>query len=209
MIDFSIYSDVIALQQDIAKKVIARNILPPQIKYIAGVDVAYKDNTAYCSGVILNKKTLKTIKTVGKVLKVKYPYIPGMFMLRESNPILSTLKLFKSPFDVLLVDGHGKLHPRRSGLACYIGVKINKPVIGVAKSLLCGTEKQDKVVLDGKIMGNVIKINKKKIYVSVGHKVSQKTALKITRELILDGYWYPEPLRLAHINSKKMKNLSQ
>ncbi|MFQ6025338.1 MAG: endonuclease V [Nitrosopumilaceae archaeon] len=205
MISTSTYSNAISLQLEIAKKVISRNLFSSKIKYISGVDVSYKNNIAYCSAVILEKDTLRPVESVDKTLKVKYPYIPGLFMLRESDPILSTLKLLKHRFDVLLVDGHGRLHPRRCGLACFIGVKGNKPVIGVAKNLLCGVEKRDRVIIDNKILGNVIKKGKKKTYVSVGHKISLKTAAKLVRELIKDDHWYPEPLRIAHINSKKMK----
>ena len=203
--NFSIYSDAISDQLRIAKKVISRNILPKKISTVCGVDVAYSNNTAYCSAVIVDKNTLKKVKHVNKILKVKHRYISGLFMLRESEPIFSTLKLLNHKFDILLVDAHGKLHPRKCGLACYVGVNLNKPVIGVAKSLLCGNEQGNDVILDGKIIGNVIKTGNKKIYVSVGHKINQKTAVKIVRELIKDGEWYPLPLKLAHIDSKKLK----
>lgn len=200
------FFNAISLQSEIAKKVISRNLFPSKIKYVSGIDVAYKNNIAFCSAVTLEKDTLKPIELVDKTLKVKYPYIPGFFMFRESGPIISTLKLLKHRFDILLIDGHGRLHPRRCGLACFVGVNINKPVIGVAKRLLCGTEKKDRVIIDNKILGSVIKKGKKKTYVSVGHKISLKTASKLVKELIRDDHWYPEPLRVAHINSKRIKH---
>ncbi len=107
---------------------------------------------------------------------------------------------------MLLIDGNGQLTPRHFGLACFVGLILNKPVIGVAKKLLCGIVQSDsKIKLDDKIIGYQLKIEKKKIYVSVGHKISLKTAIKIVKELILDKNWYPEPLRLADLNSKLVK----
>jgi deoxyribonuclease V len=92
------------------------------------------------------------------------------------------------------------LHPRRCGLACYIGVSLDKPTIGVAKSRLCGTVRPDGFVeLDGEILGYAIS---KKLYISVGHRVTLKTAITLVKELGI------EPLRLADINSRKNKKKS-
>ncbi|MGH9922437.1 MAG: endonuclease V, partial [Nitrososphaerales archaeon] len=130
---------------------------------------------------------------------------PGLLFLRESEPILAVLDKLHD-YDLLMVDGHGLLHPRRFGIACYIGVKIDRPTIGVGKSLLCGTvvrkNNSQTVLLDGKKLGTVLKTNSKPIYVSIGHKVSLRTASKIVKEVT--KYRIPEPLRLADINSRKM-----
>jgi len=124
-------------------------------------------------------------------------------MLRESDPILNALNKLKTDFDLLLIDGHGRLHPRFCGLACYIGIKINKPTIGVAKKLLCGNVKSNsKIEYDGKILGFELKNNKKRIYVSIGHKISLNSAVSFVKRLILQDKWYPEPLRLADSDSK-------
>ncbi len=133
-------------------------------------------------------------------------------MLRESKPILKTLDKLKNKFDLLLVDGHGQLHPRKCGLACYVGLAIDKPVIGIGKSLLCGKIWPDnKVEFEGKILGQTLIHNNKKIFVSIGHKISLKTAVILTKELILPNQWNPEPLRLADKQSKlfrRAKNIS-
>ena len=118
----------------------------------------------------------------------------------------STVKKLKTDFQLLLVDGHRQLHPRRCGLACYLGITLDMPTIGVAKSLLCGSIKGSVVKLDGMIVGAVIqKKEKKKIFVSIGHKISLKSAVKIVDEMILDDQWLPEPLRIADVNSKNQK----
>jgi len=196
-------SKTILLQKQLALKVITKNILPKKIKRVCGVDVSYRDDFAYCSAVILDKNNMSIIETKNSKLKSTAKYIPGLFMLKESKPILHTIKKLEKSFDILLVDGNGKLHPRQCGLACYIALMLDKPVIGVAKSLLCGKVKPDsKVEYEGKVLGYEIKQNKKKIYVSVGHKINLNTAVKIVKDLIVNGNWYPEPLRVADFNSK-------
>jgi len=198
-------SETILLQKKLALKVITKNILPKKIKRVCGVDVSYRNDFAYCSAVILDKNNMNVIETKSSKLKSTARYIPGLFMLKESKPILHTLKKLEKNFDILLVDGNGQLHPRRCGLACYIGLKLDKPVIGVAKSLLCGKIRSDsKVEYKDKVLGCEIKQNKKKLYVSVGNKISLNTAVKIIKELIVKGNWYPEPLRIADFNSKQI-----
>jgi deoxyribonuclease V len=118
-------------------------------------------------------------------------------MLREAEPAMHTLAMLKGEYDLLLVDGHGRLHPRKCGLACYLGVTLDKPAIGVAKSRLCGTMRSDGFVeMGGEVLGYVIS---KKMYVSVGHRISLETAITIVQELGI------EPLRLADIKSKMQK----
>jgi len=198
-------SNAILLQKKLALDVITKDILPKKIKRVCGIDVSYRNDFAYCSAVILDKNNMKIIETKTSKLKSTARYIPGLFMLKESKPILHTLKKLEKSFDILLVDGNGLLHPRQCGLACYIGLKLDKPVIGVAKSLLCGKVKPDsKVEYKGKVLGYEIKQNKKKLYVSIGHKISLNTAVKIVKELIVNNNWYPEPLRLADFNSKQI-----
>ena len=196
------YANAITLQKNIAKKVVAAKDDFGEISSICGVDVAYRgsSNAAYCSAVIMDKNMQQLIESVDVQTIVEYPYVPGLLMLREAEPIFYTLKLLKNSYDLLLIDGHGRLHPRRCGLACYIGVSLDKPTIGVAKSRLCGTVRPDGFVeLDGEILGYAIS---KKLYISVGHRVTLKTAITLVKELGI------EPLRLADINSRKNKKKS-
>jgi deoxyribonuclease V len=196
------YANAITLQKNIARKVVAAKDDFGEISSICGVDVAYRgsSNAAYCSAVIMDKNMQQLVESVDVQTIVKYPYVPGLLMLREAEPIFYTLKLLKNSYDLLLIDGHGLLHPRRCGLACYIGVSLDKPTIGVAKSRLCGTVRPDGFVeLDGEILGYAIS---KKLYISVGHRVTLKTAITLVKELGI------EPLRLADINSRKNKKKS-
>jgi deoxyribonuclease V len=199
-------SKYIILQKKLASKVISKNVLPKKICSICAVDASYKNGKVRCSAVIFNKNKMKVAQSATIILADTTPYISGLFMLKEAKPILNALKKLTKRFDILLVDGNGKLHPRNFGLACYIGLIINKPTIGIAKKLLCGTVQSDSTVkLGGKIIGSEIKFEKKKIYVSVGHKINLQTCVKIVKELTLKNNWYPEPLRIADLNSKFIK----
>lgn len=204
------YTKTIKLQNEFAKKVITHDYLNNNsIRNVCGIDVSYKDLNAFCSAVIVNKNTLEIIEIANKKSIAKYSYIPGLFMLREAKPLLRTLRLLKNKFDLVLIDGHGILHPRKCGLASYIGIMIDKPTIGVAKKLLCGSiiennyVEYNKTILGYRISKNN---NKKNIYVSVGHKISLETAIDIIKKMTKKSEFIPEPLRIADINSKRCSN---
>ena len=196
-------------QKEFANKVIDNDHFDiNNIRNVCGIDVSYDRLNACCSAVILSKDTFKIIEIVNQKNPIEYPYIPGLFMLREGKPILNTLRLLKNPFDILLVDGHGVLHPRKCGLACYVGLMIDKSTIGVAKKLLCGSIAENNYIEYNKtILGfRIRKKNKKDIYVSVGHKISLENAINIVKPITKKSEYIPEPLRIAHINSKKSSN---
>jgi deoxyribonuclease V len=204
------YAWAFDLQKDISKKIVTCNTID-KIKNICGIDVSYKNNIAYCSAVIINT-SFDLIASVSIKYKVEYPYIRGLLFLRESKPLLNTLKLLRneSDFDILLVDGHGILHPRKCGLASYVGYTIDKPTIGVAKNLLCGTLRSDHFIeYDGMVLGFLIKKGgKKPVYISIGHKISLNKAIQVVQKLIKEGERIPEPLRIADINSKNHLNFA-
>lgn len=201
------YDEIIKLQDEFSKKVIIRDDFDSNLESICGVDVSYRKKTAYCSAVIINKEKFEIIETVSSKSEIKNPYIPGLFILRESTPILQTLKLITSPFQLLLVDGHGVLHPRRCGLACHIGISTNLPTIGVAKSLLCGNVQSDNFVShEEEILGYALKSknNSKKVaYVSVGHKITLPTSIKVVKSITKTDQYLPEPLIVADKLSKE------
>ena len=200
------YTKIIELQNEFSKKVITHDYMNNNnISNVCGIDVSYKDSNAFCSAVIVNKNTLEIIEIVNEKSTVKYSYIPGLFMLREGEPLLKIVRLLENLFDVLLIDGHGILHPRKCGLASYVGIMIDKPTIGVAKNLLCGSILENNYVEYNKtILGyRIRKNNKKDIYVSVGHKISLETSIDIVKKLTKKSEFIPEPLRIADIYSKK------
>ena len=183
-------------QTEIAKKVVDRDDFG-SIELVCGVDVSYRRGVAHCEAVVMDRE-LNVVERAGTKSAVRHPYIPGLFMLREAGPILRTLKRIKK-CDLLLVDGHGRLHPRRCGLACYIGVAVDRPAIGVAKSLLAGRVRDNGYVeIGGEVLGCAVD----GLYVSVGHRVSLETAVDIVRKFTTAGQRLPEPLRLADVYSK-------
>jgi deoxyinosine 3'endonuclease (endonuclease V) len=202
------FNATITLQNEMAKKVILANSQKNKT-YICGVDVAYRNNIAYCSAVLMNKDSMEVKHSINLTLKVKHLYAPSFFMLRESEPIINILTSLKNRIDILLIDGHGVLHPRRCGLASYVGVIIDRPTIGVAKSLLCGIVRENNFIdVDGITSGfRLIKEKKKPLYVSVGHKINLIDAIEIVKQLVKPKERIPEPLRLAHINSKALAML--
>jgi deoxyribonuclease V len=204
------FSWALGIQKEISTKLITHDTFD-KIEKICGIDISYRNETAYCSGVITNT-AFDIVATINIKRKVEYPYIPGLFFLRESGPILKTLALLKdkndNDFDVLLIDGHGLLHPRKCGLASYIGYSIDKPTIGVAKSLLCGSVKRDHFVeYNEAILGYEIKKRgKRPTYISAGHKISLKKSIQIVENLTKDGERLPEPLKIADLNAKNHFN---
>lgn len=198
----TLLSDVARLQEEIAGQVVEQD-WRLQVDNICAADVAYDDTTAYCSAVVMSMSGAM-LEHAAVASTIEHPYVPGFLMLREAPPILATLRRLKTRYDLLLVDGHGRLHPRRAGIACYLGVKLDKPCIGVAKSLLCGTENADgSVELDGQVLGHAIGSGKNRLYVSVGHKVTLAKAVSLAKELGKGGM--PEVLKQADIMSKMQK----
>jgi deoxyribonuclease V len=196
------YDEAVKLQLQIARRVIDRDDFG-EIKSICAVDVAYDDRNAYCSAVVMSRSG-EQIESASALSTIESPYVPGLLMLRESPPILRTLEKLRSGYDLLLVDGHGLLHPRKCGIACYLGVKLDKPTIGIAKSLLCGTIKsKGSIEFDGEILGRTIGKGRKMLYISVGHRISLGSAVYLVLELGKGAT--PKAMKQADANSKEFK----
>lgn len=137
----------------------------------------------------------------------RFPYVPGYLSFREAPAVLAALKQLRQPPDLLLCDGQGLAHPRRFGLACHLGLLLDIPSIGVAKSRLIGTHaevpeaKGDWAALEdhGEIIGAVLRTRAgaKPVYVSVGHRVSLATAIDYVMRCTT-RYRLPETTRHAH-----------
>lgn len=203
------FSKLKETQKKIAEKVIVKDALKfDDIKTIAGFDLAYQDKKVICVGVVLDFNTMKLLEKKHTVSEEKFPYIANFLMFREGPPIIGTYHELEQEPDVLLIDGGGILHPLKSGVASYIGVSLDKPVIGVTKKLLCGEVYEGKIYLEkDTIEGKVkelrgerveTKLGSRPLFVSPGHKVTIPTAVKIVKECIRENHKLPEPLRLAH-----------
>jgi deoxyribonuclease V len=175
-------------------------------EYVTGVDVSYKDNNAYACAIVIHIPTNIVKRKVRMVTDCEFPYIPGHFYLREGPAVTKLLEKIDYPGPIL-IDGNGVLHPRRLGLASYIGVTLDRQTIGVAKSLLLGSigervNNTANIMEGGEEIGAALWIEKKMkpIYVSIGHRISLKTAIEVVLISTLNGY--PESLHRAHLCSK-------
>jgi deoxyribonuclease V len=193
------------IQSQIAKKVEQRDDFG-KLERIAGCDISFaRDDTAYAACAVLDYKSLEMLNHRTVKVKLRFPYIPTFLAFRELEGMLKTVKGVNA--DVFMVGAHGLAHPRRAGLACHLGAVINKPTLGVAKSKLCGeaqtppNRKGAHTLLKDltETIGAVLRTqpDAKPVYVSVGHKLSLKTAVKITLDTTRD-HRLPEPLRVAH-----------
>jgi deoxyribonuclease V len=154
---------------------------------------------------------------------LRFPYVPGLLSFREIPVLLAALKKLKKMPDLLFCDGQGIAHPRRMGLAAHLGVLLDRPTIGCAKSILIGTHgKLGKAagswsaLVDEKTGGERIGValrmreGVKPVYVSQGNKVSLETAIRMTLA-VSDGFRIPRPTRDAdrYVGELKRKNCAQ
>lgn len=195
------------IQSNLSREIITQDSFE-KIQKVAGVDVSFeKDNIATVAAVVIDFKTNEMLE--GKTLKVEmlFPYITGFLGFREADAMISVLKTLKNNYDVLMVNGHGVMHPRSFGLASHVGMLMDQPAIGVAKRLSYGkykfnVENRTKyVLLNNETVGAYIKGK----YISIGHKISLKTAIEVVLKTSI--FKMPEPIRKAHIlATHTMKN---
>ncbi len=194
-----------AMQRRLAKQVIREDRLPGKIRFVAGVDVAYVGEISIGVATILNYDSLALIEFQVAHVKTQFPYIPTLLSFREISPTLSAIEKLETQPDVFLVDAQGVAHPYRLGFASHLGLVMDKPTIGVAKSILCGKveEMTDEgwapLIDNGEIVGAAVvtKAGRKPLYVSVGHKVSLERAVEIVKHCIRT-HRIPEPILTAH-----------
>jgi deoxyribonuclease V len=194
------------MQLQLSEQVIREDQLPDTIKYVAGVDVAYTRETSIAAVAVLDFNSLSLVESQVAHVKTRFPYIPTLLSFRELPPTLSATNKLRVQPDVFLVDGHGIAHPYHFGFAAHFGLEINRPTIGVAKSLLCGKveplEKQSwaPIIDKGEVIGAalVTKSGRTPIYVSIGHRISLERAINIVMDCTRN-YRIPEPIRRAHM----------
>jgi deoxyribonuclease V len=196
----------IAIQQRLAPLVVRHDDFGP-LRTIAGVDAGFPRDTARASVAVLSHPDLALVETAVAELPVTLPYVPGLLSYREAPAIIAAWQQLQTKPDLLIVDGQGLAHRRRFGIACHLGVLLDVPAIGSAKSLLVGHHaplgeaKGDRadLVHRGEVVGVALRTRAgvKPLYVSIGHRVALSTAA----ELILrccPRYRLPEPQRQAH-----------
>jgi deoxyribonuclease V len=182
-----------------------------RIRYVAGVDCSLRDNLATAAAPILRWDTLEQVDLAIIQQPIPFPYVPGLLSFRECPAILAAFKKLTIQPDLVMVDGAGIAHPRRLGIAAHLGLLLDKPTIGCAKSRLIGTHDEphemagcytdlwDKDELIGAVLRTRDRVNP--LYISVGHKIDLPTAIDLVLEACR-GYRLPEPTRMAHNAAK-------
>jgi len=179
------------------------------VELVAGVDISpISPGKGRGAVVVLQYPSMELVEVAVVETEVNFPYIPGLLAFRELQPVLAACRSLSVTPQLLYVDGHGLAHPRRMGLASHLGLFLNQPTIGCAKSRLTGyhtaagnpvgstTPLKD----HDEVIGSVVRTRagSAAVYVSIGHKIDLPAAVR----WVLDGcrgFRQPEPLRLAHL----------
>jgi len=195
------------LQEQLRTQVIRGGRLD-KVRWVAGVDVAFPSQGAVSRGAAVLLRFPEMVPVAGSVaeLPTRFPYVPGLLSFRELPALLAALAGLPEQPDVILVDGQGVAHPRGFGVACHLGVTLDRPTIGVAKSVLCGTYddptpergSQSPLVYKGEAIGTVLRTRERvrPVIVSCGHQVGLPEAVALV-QACTRGYRLPEPTRLA------------
>lgn len=210
--------EAIEIQRRLASQVIDEDVVPDLLssaRYAAGVDVHQTaDGKMRAVVCVLNFPSLTVKECVSAEVEVSFPYIPGLLAFREGPAVLKAFEGLNVTPDFILWDAQGRAHQRRLGLASQMGLTLDIPSVGCAKSILYGdwTEPSDEVGAwtpiidprDGSVIGATLRTKKgvQPVFVSIGHKVSLKTAIELVLRCCA-GYRIPEPLRCAHKRAKE------
>ncbi len=195
-------------QKKLAKLVSEKDMMNfEDAQFIAGIDAITAGKDIIASAVTITPD-LEIVEQKFTIKRAAFPYLPGFLAYRELPALISTYRKLETKPDVIFVSGHGLSHPRSCGLASHFGIAIESATIGIAKSLLVGEQKGDKVYINGKEKGRLVETKKgsKPIVVSVGHGMSLKTAVKLTEKFSREPHKFPEPLTLAHKYANKIKS---
>ena len=194
----------IALQRDLSTRVKYSDDPGFEPRYICGMDAAYDGETAYVAAAVWDILNKRIIETASFVDRVSTKYVSGFLGFREGPSLVRIAETVRPRPDVFLIDGAGSAHPRKFGLACHVGLAMERPTIGVAKSRLYGRSDESNIIdPEGQVIGRILTAGNRKFYVSVGHRIALKTASDLVEKCIVNGH--PSPLREAHLGSIQAK----
>ncbi len=177
-----------------------------RFEHIGGCNCSAYSDMLFCAVVVVDR-SFKIVDKSVEEMEASFPYIPSFLAYRELPVIIKAYENLRIKPDLLVVAGHGILHPRRIGLASHLGVSLSIPSIGVAKSLIIGRVDGSKVYVGKELRGFVLstKNHAKPIYVSPGHLIGAGTALNTVVKL-MKKHKFPEPIAIAHSIAVKAKN---
>ncbi len=179
------------------------------VRYVAALDLSgnLADGEVLGAAVVLSYPELELVEVRTSRHRPLFPYIPGYLSFRESPVLLNAVEQLRTTPDLFFIDGQGLAHPRRFGIACHLGLFLERPTIGCAKSVLVGTHRNPRLARgattplldDGERIGTVVRSRAgvRPLYISVGHQITLESAVQWTLACATT-YRLPEPARLAH-----------
>lgn len=208
--------EAIQIQQRLAGRVIHQSI-DRSVHRVAGGDIAFSSDGSrlVAAWVVWDLKLKAEIERTHVVQPVRFPYVPGLLSFREAPALIEAVTQLSSRPEVLMFDGQGIAHPRRVGLASHVGLLVNRPSIGCAKSRLCGEHREPgakrgasvRLMDRGELIGRVVRTrdNTSPLYVSTGHLATLEDAVRLTLACAV-RFRMPEPTRLAHQYVTSLRN---
>ncbi len=198
--------EAIAIQERLRPLIQQRNsIALDQIRTVAGIDAAYSE-VGQATIVVFSFPELKIIEQAMATRESVFPYVPGLLSFREGPVVLDAMAKLKQQPDLLIFDGQGRAHPRRFGLACHLGLYLDRPSIGCAKTRFIGTYAEpgpnkgdcSPLIDQGETIGMVVRTraNTNPLFVSVGHKIDLPTAVEVVLRCVRSSR-LPETTRAA------------
>ncbi len=203
------------LQEELASGVVAGPALDLSgVRRVAGADVSTQGDRAYATVVVLEFPGLSLVEVQGFEAPLRFPYVPGLLSFREVPSLVGALKKVETEVDALVLDAQGLAHPRRMGLASHLGIFLDVPTIGCAKSRLVGTYEEPGVekgsatdlVHRGEVVGKVVRTREgvSPVYVSVGNRIDLGSAVDLLLACCT-RYRLPEPTRQAHNFANRLR----
>ena len=208
-------SEASRLQKELAPKVVEGPALDlAGVSHVAGADVSTEGDMAYATVVVLDFPGLSPVEVQGFEAELTFPYVPGLLAFREIPAVAGALEKVRTPVDAIIFDAQGRAHQRRMGLASHLGLFLDVPSVGCAKSRLTGRYEEPgqkkgsatDLVNRGEVIGKVLRTREKvsPVYVSVGNKIDLDSAV----ELVLacsPKYRLPETTRQAHDAANRLR----
>ena len=189
-------------------------------RLVAGADVSFDRRSPHLHAavVVLDAASLEIVEVVGVQARARFPYVPGYLSFREIPALLEAFARLRSRPDLIVCDGQGRAHPRRFGLACHLGVLLDVPTLGCAKSRLVGEYREPgarrgahtRLREGSELIGEVVRTRSgvKPVFVSVGHRITLEGARRSVLRLA-PRYRLPEPIRAAHQEVNRLRRLAK